>query len=117
MKRNQKRRGAGTTAGYYVDTVKVRLAGAAMVEAIFVDTLEVVTVQLPAVGVAVDDLVRGGQMTDDQRQLLDREGNRNGYFDLGDFLAWVDRDRIRLSPAQAARLQSVPLVAPGRPRP
>jgi hypothetical protein len=68
------------------------------------------------VGLAVDELVRGGQMHADQRQLLDGEGNRNGYFDLGDFLAWVDRDRIRLSPAMVAKLQSVPAV-PMRPRP
>jgi hypothetical protein len=95
----------------YIDTIRVQLARAMDQEAIFVDTLEVVAVQLPEVGFAVEELVRGGRLNDDQRQLLDRDGNRNGVFDLGDFLAWVDRARIRLSPAQVA-LQSVPMVRP-----
>jgi spore coat protein U-like protein len=111
------RRSAGTSPGFYIDTVQVRMAGALDLEAIFVDTLEVVDVVLPDAGVAVDELVRGGLMSEDQRLLLDRDGNRNGLFDLGDFLAWVDRARIRLSPAQMAQLQSVPLVPSARPRP
>jgi subtilisin len=111
------RRSAGTTPGYYIDTVRVQLASALELEAIFVDTLHVVAVELPDVGVAVDELVRGGRLNEDQRTLLDRDGNRNGYFDLGDFLAWVDRNGIRLSPAQAAQLQSVPITPVNRPRP
>jgi subtilisin len=110
------RRSASSSAGLYVDSVRVQLVGSPGLEAVFVDTLEVVSVELPAVGLAVDELVRGGQLNNDQRMLLDSDGNRNGYFDLGDFLAWVDRDRIRLSPAQAAQLQSIPLTR-GRPRP
>ena len=110
------RRSAGPGPGITVDSVRVQLVGSPGLEAVFVDSLEVVTVELPAVGLAVDELVRGGQLNTDQRQLLDAEGNRNGYFDLGDFLAWVDRDRIRLSPAQVAKLQSLP-IAPVRPRP
>ncbi|MBP7621751.1 MAG: hypothetical protein KA745_12340, partial [Gemmatimonadales bacterium] len=110
------RRSAASNAGLYVDTVRVQLVGSAGLEATFVDSLEVVTVEVPAVGLAVDELVRGGQLNNDQRMLFDSEGNRNGYFDLGDFLAWVDRDRIRLSPSQVAKLQSVP-ITPIRPRP
>ena len=110
------RRSAASNAGLYVDTVRVQLVGSAGLEATFVDSLEVVTVEVPAVGLAVDELVRGGQLNNDQRLLFDSEGNRNGYFDLGDFLAWVDRDRIRLSPSQVAKLQSIP-ITPVRPRP
>ncbi|MBK7595126.1 MAG: S8 family serine peptidase [Gemmatimonadetes bacterium] len=109
------RRSAASNAGLYVDTVRVQLVGSAGLEATFVDSLEVVTVEVPAVGLAVDELVRGGQLNNDQRLLFDSEGNRNGYFDLGDFLAWVDRDRIRLSPSQVAKLQSIP-ITPVRPR-
>jgi hypothetical protein len=106
------RRTSEGSVGMYVDTVKVRLMAAAELEAIFVDTLEVVAVQMPDVGIAVEELVRGGRLSEDQRLLFDRDGNRNGIFDLGDFLAWVDRARIRLSPAQMAQLQSVPMVRP-----
>ncbi|MDX2260965.1 MAG: S8 family peptidase [Gemmatimonadales bacterium] len=106
------RRPVGTGPAVYIDTIRVQLTRALDLEAIFVDTLEVVAVQLPEVGIAVEELVRGGRLSEDQRLLFDRDGNRNGIFDLGDFLAWVDRASIRLSPAQMAQLQSVPLVRP-----
>ena len=106
------RRPVGTGPAVYIDTIRVQLTRALDLEAIFVDTLEVVAVQLPDVGIAVEELVRGGRLSEDQRLLFDRDGNRNGIFDLGDFLAWVDRASIRLSPAQMAQLQSVPMVRP-----
>jgi len=52
-------------------------------------------------------LFRAGTISDDQRALLDRDGNNNGRYDLGDFLAWVDRDQIRLSPAAMSRLMEL----------
>ena len=106
------RRPVGTGPAVYIDTIRVQLTRALDLEAIFVDTLEVVAVQLPDVGIAVEELVRGGRLSEDQRLLFDRDGNRNGIFELGDFLAWVDRASIRLSPAQMAQLQSVPMVRP-----
>ena len=93
--------------GTYVDSVIVTLQSDPAVKAVFTDTLEVVAVQLPEPITAVEELFRAGQLSDDQRTLFDREGNRNGVYDLGDFLAWVDRAHLRLSPEAASRLQGL----------
>lgn len=66
-----------------------------------------VSVAAPAPTAGVDELFRAGTISDDQRALLDRDGNNNGRYDLGDFLAWVDRDQIRLSPAAMSRLMEL----------
>ena len=104
--------------GTYVDSIIVTLQRDPSIKAVFVDTLEVVAVQLPEPIAAVDELFQAGQLTDDQRALFDRDGNRNGAYDLGDFLAWVDRAHLRLSPEAASRLQGLmvkePPPAPGK---
>ncbi|HEX3928878.1 MAG TPA: hypothetical protein VHW65_12855 [Gemmatimonadales bacterium] len=93
--------------GLHIDTVHVALQQDASVQAIFVDTMEVVDVPAPDPSVAVDALFGTSALTSDQRALLDRLGNNNGTFDLGDFLAWVDRQRIVLSARLQDRLKGI----------
>ena len=95
--------------GIYIDSIVVRLQRDPSVKAVFTDTLEVVAVQLPEPIAAVDELFGAGRLSDDQRALFDREGNGNGRYDLGDFLAWADRAHLRLSPEAASRLQGLML--------
>ena len=94
--------------GLYVDTISVSLQADRTVRAQFVDSLEVVAVTMPTPDVAVGDLFDHRSLTDDQRDTLDREGNSNGHYDLGDFLAWVNRNHIRLSTAASLKLKQVP---------
>ena len=41
----------------------------------------------------------------DEPVILDGDGNHNGRYDLGDFLAWVRRANIRLSPSVMQEVQ------------
>ena len=101
--------------GLYVDTVVVSLQGDAGVRAEFVDSLEVVAVAVPVPDLAVGDLFDHLSLTDDQRVALDRQGNNNGGYDLGDFLAWVSRNHIRLSAATSVRLNQLRAGKVGAP--
>jgi minor extracellular protease Epr len=107
--------------GMYVDTLSVLLVRDSSVAAQFIDSLEVVDVTVPVPDAAVGDLFDHASLTADQRVALDRQGNNNGVYDLGDFLAWVTRNGIHLSTAtslklkQAALLKSAP--APTKPGP
>ncbi len=53
---------------------------------------------------AVAQLLQGTGLTDIQRQLLDSQGNANGTFDLGDFVAWLDRSGTTVNAAVMARV-------------
>jgi hypothetical protein len=53
---------------------------------------------------AVAQLLQGAGLTDNQRLLLDSQGNANGVFDLGDFVAWLDRSGTTVSAAVMARV-------------
>jgi hypothetical protein len=101
--------------GMYVDTVVVSLARDASVRGQFVDSLEVVAVTVPQPDAAVSDLFGHVTLNDDQRVALDRQGNNNGRYDLGDFLAWVSRNQIRLSAKVAAKLLQASAVLPRKP--
>jgi subtilisin len=104
-------RQVGTLAvGTYVDSIVVRETTTQALVMVHVDTLEIVEVAAPTPEVAVDELFRGGRLTTDQRTAFDGQGNRNGRYDLGDFLAWVERSRIRLSPAVVQQLMAAPPV-------
>jgi uncharacterized PurR-regulated membrane protein YhhQ (DUF165 family) len=108
--------------GLHVDSVQVQLQSDSTVRAFFVDSLDVVSVAVPLPDVAMADLFSGNALTPDQRTLLDRLGNNNGSYDLGDFLAWVDRAQIHLSASVVAALQKLttaPAVTTsgGPPRP
>ena len=95
--------------GLHIDSIDIRLQRDPSVRSVFVDTLEVVAVPAPEAAIAVDELFRAGSLSDDQRTVMDRDGNRNGSYDLGDLLAWIDRAHVRLSPNAAARLQGLML--------
>jgi subtilisin len=92
--------------GVHVDSIVVALATEPDVRAFYVDTVEVVTVPMPDPAVAANELFRGsGTLSADQRLALDDAGNGNGRYDLGDFLAWVRRSNIRLSPSVMLEVQ------------
>ena len=91
--------------GLDVDTVVVVLQRDASVQTQFIDSLQVVDVAAPDPQSAVSQLFGGTSLTDDQRVLLDQLGNHNGRYDLGDFLAWVQRAGIKLTSAMSAQLR------------
>ena len=94
-------------AGTHIDTITVSMAGSPDVKAVYVDTLQVADVQSPAPAIAVRDLFNGSGLNTQQRSAFDLLGNRNGRFDLGDFLAWVRGAGVRLSPSEMAEVQAV----------
>ncbi|HEY4320798.1 MAG TPA: S8 family serine peptidase [Gemmatimonadales bacterium] len=100
------------TVGMHVDTVAVHLVRDSTVQALFIDSLEVVSVATPDPQSAVEELFRAGPLNDDQRTLLDKLGNNNGTYDLGDLLAWVDRTHAKLSANAVARLQEFMVKPP-----
>jgi hypothetical protein len=83
--------------GRHIDSVVVALSSSPTMRGVYVDTVDVISVAVPTPTLAVEDLARGGKLTGDQRDLFDAFGNRNGRYDLGDFLAWVDRNQIVLT--------------------
>jgi hypothetical protein len=85
--------------GRHIDSVVVSLSTNPAMRGVYVDTVDVILVTEPAPALAVEDLARGGKLNTDQRDLFDAIGNRNGRYDLGDFLAWVDRNQIALTGA------------------
>jgi hypothetical protein len=46
----------------------------------------------PAAGVAAGDLLGAPHLTPEQQRALDQAGNHNGRFDVGDYLALLDRE-------------------------
>ena len=103
--------------GLYVDTLHVALQRDASIQGIYVDSLEVVAVTMPDPAAAVADLFHSNALTDDQRTVLDSQGNGNGTYDIGDFLAWVDHDHLHLSASVIARLKELsPPASPASDR-
>ncbi len=105
--------------GLYVDTLSVSMVLNSSIRAQFIDSLEVVDVTLPAPDAAVGDLFDHASLTADQRVALDRQGNNNGVYDLGDFLAWVTRNGIHLSTAASLKMKQagMSLGAPASVKP
>ncbi|HRP06982.1 MAG TPA: hypothetical protein PLL69_00710, partial [Gemmatimonadales bacterium] len=98
----------GMAAGTYVDSIEVALVSDPSIRAFHVDTLVVTDEAAPEPTLAVRDLFAGGgRLSPNQRIALDGAGNRNGRYDLGDFLAWVSRAGLRLSAATMAELNEV----------
>jgi M6 family metalloprotease-like protein len=97
--------GAGQAfAGWTGDTIattptlKLRVVRPYAVTATFVPTGDVVA----------ELLTGAGGLTAAQLQALDQLGNRNGRFDLGDFVAWLDRNPGAASAPAARRSGGVP---------
>jgi len=64
-----------------------------------------VTANFAATNDVVNQLLAGTSgLTAAQLQALDQLGNRNGRFDLGDFVAWLDRNPGTLSAVAVARV-------------
>jgi hypothetical protein len=63
---------------------------------------------LPPPASAASDLLRGNALTADERTLLDRLGNADGVYNLGDVLALLDRTGQRLGPAALSPLLALP---------
>ena len=63
---------------------------------------------------AAADLLGAAALSVAQRNLLDADGNNNGTYDLGDFLAWLDRTAQGVPPELMARLlaAAAPTTAP-----
>jgi hypothetical protein len=51
-------------------------------------------------------------VTADERAQLDRFGNKDGTFNLGDLLALLDRTGEKLAPSTAAALRGLPATPP-----
>ena len=78
-------------------------------EAVFVINETVVTgADDVAAGVAAHTLLGAPGMTALQQQMLDRLGNANGRYDLGDFLAYFDRTGGVLDAALMQRVMRLP---------
>lgn len=93
---------SGLAAGTYVDTILVTAAGAVGSPARVVDTLRVL--RLPSVDAAAAELMGQPGLTTFERQYLDREGNGDAVYNLGDFLAFLDRSGLNLGQELRARL-------------
>jgi hypothetical protein len=52
----------------------------------------------------VGQLATGTGLSLNQRSILDAQGNRNGRFDVGDFVAWLDRSGTVVDAATMARV-------------
>jgi hypothetical protein len=80
------------------------------------DTVVMVEIAVPTPERAAEELFTSGRLDAGQRDVLDQGGNRNGRYDLGDFLAWVERAGIRLSASLTGRLAALPAES-GEPAP
>ena len=89
-------------AGTYLDTITVVAAGVVGSPAILIDTLRVLP--LPTVEAAVEELLGSARLTSFEKQHLDHDGNRDAVYNLGDFLAFLDRSGLNLSPELQARI-------------
>lgn len=79
--------GIPTAAGSYQFTATVTSGGQSLSQAF---TVQVGTPALASQAVVAQLLAGSGPLSADDLRYLDLLGNRNGSFDLGDFLAWVD---------------------------
>ena len=57
-------------------------------------------------------LTGGFTLTPNERDGLDRLGNRNGMFDLGDLLAYLDRTGQKLTSTDAGAAMAAPPAPP-----
>lgn len=112
----------GLGEGLHVDSLVIGLAADPSIHTVFVDSVQVVSVASPTAEQAADGLFRGpSALSPDHQAIFDAIGNRNGRYDLGDFLAWVDRGGILISAdvrstLQRAMLEESAADAAGRSR-
>jgi hypothetical protein len=96
-------RDAGKLAsGTYVDTISVTVPGAIGSPAMVVDTLRILPP--PSVESAAAELLGAARLSDFEKKYLDQEGNRDAKYNLGDFLAFLDRSGLNPGAEMLARL-------------
>ena len=96
----------GLSAGFFLDTVAVTVAGAIGSPLRFIDSLWVYE---PAVVIACAENVLLASATclgAVERNFLDMTGNRDGAYNLGDLLAYLDRKGVPLTPPLLAAAAS-----------
>ncbi len=94
---------AGLAQGTFVDTITVTVANATGSPSRIVDTLVVLAVPVGSTA-GIADAILGGTLTSQQQFFLDQAGNKNGSFDLGDFLAWYSTHPTGLSQERLAQI-------------
>ena len=65
---------------------------------------------------AADELLGNPKLSFAQRDFLDQLGNRNGGYDVGDYLALLNRSGITPSPELLSRLNAAKAKSGGKPR-
>jgi subtilisin len=101
--------------GLHVARISIRLqVGGAEFTVAFADSV-IAGVEDPAIVRAAEELFEVNRLDAHQRRLLDQLGNRNGTYDLGDFLAWIERNSLAVPTDLMARVMSLPPTEP-RPR-
>ena len=83
--------GAALETGVFTATVRARDAIGLTAEGML--TLDVRSPDIPAARAAEHLLVSGASLTEAEAAFLDRQGNGDGRYDLGDFRAWVFRQQ------------------------
>jgi len=97
--------GIATATGTYQFTAEV-VSGSQRAEGAF--TLTVIAPTLATDAVVAQLLGGAGALTADELRYLDLLGNRNGFFDVGDFTAWVDVTGAPLSALTSALGRTTP---------
>ena len=102
---------SGLRSGTYIDTITVTVADS--ISDVVIDTVRLIP---PPVEVmrAAEELLSMQRLSDLEKRYLDIEGNADGAYNLGDFLAFLDRNGSSTD-AQAAR-RLLARSAPGRGR-
>jgi len=65
---------------------------------------------------AVDELLGTPKLSFAQRDFLDQLGNRNGGYDVGDYLALLNRSGVTPSPELLSRLNAARAKSGAKPR-
>ncbi len=91
-------------AGWAGDTTSTNLEMIVTMDRNWVLTAQFTFVAPFTTTAAANDLLGVPSLSAAQRALLDDEGNDNGTYDLGDFLAWVDASSAGVPPELLAKL-------------
>jgi hypothetical protein len=94
---------SGLNPGVYVDTLWVIAAGASGSPASIIDSLGVYEPQIAVLCATSVLLSGGGCLGSVGADFLDQTGNRDGSYDLGDLLAYLDRKGLPLPAAMDLR--------------
>jgi M6 family metalloprotease-like protein len=109
----------GLSAGIHVDTITVTAIGSPGSPARIIDSLAIYERPI-SVACAIDEILGSACLPDLESTYLDRNGNKDGHYNLGDLLSYLDRTGLPLSPALLAAASAgdrdSAAVAPDRAR-